>query len=1192
MTVGEVVAKLRLDIGKFRSGLSRANALLERNREVAMRASMALAGIGAAIGATMGLAAREAAGFESEMRNVNSILHESEEGFAALSKAVLGLSGKTGKAPQDLARGLYDIASSGFSGAEGLQILEASAKAATAGITDTATAVRAGTAVLNAYGKSASEIGRVQDILFKTVERGVITYEQLALNLGDVIAMAAQAKIPLEEIGAAIAAMTKAGVQPAEAFTSLNRIIQGIIAPTSDAATAAAGLGVELSASALEAKGLSAIMLEVARAAGTGTKELSDLAKSSRTDAEFMDELSASSGTAIEKLKAMFPEIRAFRGAAVLAAEGGQVFSEEILAMADATGATARAFAEQSKSFQVQWAKTWAAARAVLVRFGNDGLPILKAFASLLGIVVRAGEALPPTLRVMIALSALLAAGLFSVAGAVVFYNVYLADAYKLTVQWIKGLARLGTTATVTAAQVQAAGAQMSLFGAGTGARGAQISLFKAEELARMQAAKVAIGAVGAETLTMGAAFRAAGVAVKGFFASLGPIWWTVIAVSTAAMAWGLYRDHMNKAAQAAKEHADKTKEQADRLAELLPKLKAVNDEIERARSDPTTGGIVDTKLLADQVDLLNEIAEVMPQIFTHDRAGNAILREQAALTAQVAESRNQAHDLTRKTSLELVRQRQQERMAALEAMQAQQKLVAQWREEERKARAGESQFGLDEIEKGLAAASAEEHRRAMAYKGAEQSARAAQNAYRQLTALAEQAADSDEKRAAAARRVHAEQMQQYQAEAKALRDKGVDTQTVADYIAQREKYAQMKASAEVKALIADVEEAEGKSYEARLARAAIAYGKEIAEARVAGDKKADLETQAELKLQAELTNISREYEEERLQQTEERLEKNEAAIRDAAARWQAASEGLLKAGVIGTGEHIANLDRILQRLRAIDAAQKAAGRDALFDEEQLRLVETIFSERKRMVDELGDKERDLHRQRIAWMRAEEDERTRVHLEELSAIELQFQREKDIAIVQGRDTDVAQARRAAAELAALEQMREATQLSGEALFRVAERQVDLAKQAAEGGALSRTEAAAAISQSYDDMQRAAEAMSDERRAEFEDRRKDYMEQNAALTKETATLREGLAQIPERILSSLEQAVSSMQRLVSDFGGAGGGGIPQLQAVAASGSSRVTNLYYEGRREAPSPRIQELMDQIAAELDREQGSPRN
>ena len=96
MTVGEVVAKLRLDMGEFRSGLSRANALLQQNRETALRASAALAGFGAGIGAGLITATRAASEFEAEMRNVNSILKLSEGEFQSLSASVLALAGTSG----------------------------------------------------------------------------------------------------------------------------------------------------------------------------------------------------------------------------------------------------------------------------------------------------------------------------------------------------------------------------------------------------------------------------------------------------------------------------------------------------------------------------------------------------------------------------------------------------------------------------------------------------------------------------------------------------------------------------------------------------------------------------------------------------------------------------------------------------------------------------------------------------------------------------------------------------------------------------------------------------------------------------------------------------------------------------------------------------------------------------------------
>src|SRR3989304_111344 len=101
----------------FREGLGKANSLLEQYSGATMKASAMLAGFGAAVAGGMALAVKASAEFEAEMRNVNSILKESEPAFRALSESVLALSGKVGQAPEVLARGLSALAPPGFSAA-------------------------------------------------------------------------------------------------------------------------------------------------------------------------------------------------------------------------------------------------------------------------------------------------------------------------------------------------------------------------------------------------------------------------------------------------------------------------------------------------------------------------------------------------------------------------------------------------------------------------------------------------------------------------------------------------------------------------------------------------------------------------------------------------------------------------------------------------------------------------------------------------------------------------------------------------------------------------------------------------------------------------------------------------------------------------------------------------------------------
>ena len=268
--------------------------------------------------------------FDSAMRNVNSISQLSEENFKKLKLEVRGLFGD--KPIQDaaaLANGLYDIASSGFEGAAGLTVLKASAIAATAGVSDTATASKAITGVLNAYGKAASEAGDVSDILFQTVNKGVVTFGELAGGIGPVIATASAAGISFEEVGAAIATLTKGGIPAAEAMTSLSGIITQFLSPADALKIALKDAGHESGLALLQTEGLEGAI-------------------------KFLNE---ATGGSAAKMAELVPEIRGMRGALSLGRQEGKAFAEDLESIGNASnraGAAGKAFAEQSKSDAVQ----------------------------------------------------------------------------------------------------------------------------------------------------------------------------------------------------------------------------------------------------------------------------------------------------------------------------------------------------------------------------------------------------------------------------------------------------------------------------------------------------------------------------------------------------------------------------------------------------------------------------------------------------------------------------------------------------------------------------------------------------------------------------------------------------------------------------------------------------------------------
>ena len=182
--------------------------------------------------------------FSQRMGEVNTLIDVSQERFAALGKEIRGLTKDIPQTASELAAAEYDIISAGVALEKSVGVLELSAKAAVAGVTDTKTAANAGIAVINAYGKSIDELEGVYDVLFQTVKIGVTTFPELSQNIGEVLPTAKAANVGIKEIGASIAALTKAGIRTPQAMTALKGAINALAAPAPEAKKQFDALGI------------------------------------------------------------------------------------------------------------------------------------------------------------------------------------------------------------------------------------------------------------------------------------------------------------------------------------------------------------------------------------------------------------------------------------------------------------------------------------------------------------------------------------------------------------------------------------------------------------------------------------------------------------------------------------------------------------------------------------------------------------------------------------------------------------------------------------------------------------------------------------------------------------------------------------------------------------------------------------
>ena len=345
-----VEQQTKLTMSRVGTSFQRASGFIKLHAEDIRRVGMSMTVAGGVIAAGLGKAVMSAAEFETQMRNVDSILKMTEAQLHATSAEVIALSTRLPQSAATLAAGLYDIASSGFEGADGLKVLEASAKAASAGMSDTATAARAIAGAINAYGMTAEDSAHISDVLFKTVDRGVITFSELSNGIGEVLASAAAVGVSLEEVGAAIATMTKAGIGSDMAMTALNRIMVTFLNPPKLLAEALAKVTKETALQIIQTKGLA------------GAVEI----------------LNKVSGNSPELLAAMGLEQRSLRAAMSLTRQEGAIYRAELERQGDAAGATQAALERQAKAFAYQWGLMKNQISAAAIGIGQELIPALR----------------------------------------------------------------------------------------------------------------------------------------------------------------------------------------------------------------------------------------------------------------------------------------------------------------------------------------------------------------------------------------------------------------------------------------------------------------------------------------------------------------------------------------------------------------------------------------------------------------------------------------------------------------------------------------------------------------------------------------------------------------------------------------------------------------------------------------------
>jgi TP901 family phage tail tape measure protein len=315
--------------------------------------------------------------FHTSMSRIVGLAGQSQKQVEAWSKQLLELAPKVGKGPNELAKALYFVTSSGVKASQALGVVTVAAKAATAGLGDTQTVADAVTSAMNAYAKSGLSAQTATDVLVAAVREGKGEASQFATSIGRVIPIAAQLHVGFNQVGAAMAALTRIGNSADEAATQLSATFSQLtkVTPKQEKAFEAVGLSAEQLRQQLADKGLLFVL-----------RELED---------RFHGNVAA--------MAQAFPNIRALRGVLALVGSAAGDTSGVFKRMEDNTGSLSKAFKAASETDGFKMKKSLAELQVAAVKLGDALAPVAREVAHDVGRMADAFSKLSPEQQKVVA---------------------------------------------------------------------------------------------------------------------------------------------------------------------------------------------------------------------------------------------------------------------------------------------------------------------------------------------------------------------------------------------------------------------------------------------------------------------------------------------------------------------------------------------------------------------------------------------------------------------------------------------------------------------------------------------------------------------------------------------------------------------------------------------------------------------
>jgi TP901 family phage tail tape measure protein len=286
---------------------------------------------------------RAAAAFEKSLIEINTILPKNTSLTKDQVQSLRDLAKEYGTSATDQAKSFYQVVSAGITDtAKAAEALEVANKLAVGGLSNVEGSIDVLTSILNVYGQENISAEEAADSLFKTVQIGKTTIDELNQSLGLALPSAQAAGVGLNDLNAAIALLTANGRKTSVAVTEVNALLSAF-ARNGDK------LGKGLDLTAVQTEGLATVVARLTTVTGGSSDKLIELLGSQE----------------------------AVRAALTLGAKSGETYNKFLRDVSTNAGATSDAFNLVAQSADFQFKQLQAELEDLKITLGNELLPII-----------------------------------------------------------------------------------------------------------------------------------------------------------------------------------------------------------------------------------------------------------------------------------------------------------------------------------------------------------------------------------------------------------------------------------------------------------------------------------------------------------------------------------------------------------------------------------------------------------------------------------------------------------------------------------------------------------------------------------------------------------------------------------------------------------------------------------------------